>query len=65
MLLWDYNIVNSIVAFVLPPHASRSQIDKLKSNAKYYLWHDAYLWRFGTGQVIHQCVPDHEIHSIL
>ena len=37
---WFANIVNFIDAFVLPPHASRSQIDKLKSDAKYYVWDD-------------------------
>ena len=34
---WFANIVNFIVASVVPSHASRSQIDKLKSDAKYYV----------------------------
>jgi len=62
---WFADIVNFIVPFVVPPHASRSQIDKLKSDAKYYVWDDPYLWRFGSDQVIRRCVPDHEIWSIL
>jgi len=62
---WFSDIVNFIVAFVIPPIASKSQIDKLKSDAKYYVWNDRYLWRFGSDQVIHRCVPDHEIQSIL
>jgi len=40
---WFADIVNFIVSYVLPPHASRSQIDKLKSHAKYYVWDDPYL----------------------
>jgi len=57
--------VNFIVASILPPHASRSQIDKLKSNATYYVWDDPHLWRFGSDQVIRKCVPNHKIQSIL
>jgi len=37
---WFVDIVNFIVAFVVPPHVSRSQIDKLKSDEKYYVWDD-------------------------
>ena len=61
---WFANIVNFIVASIVPPHASRTQIDKLKSDAKYYVWDDPYLWRLGSDQVICRCVPDHDIHSI-
>ena len=61
------NVVNFIVASVLPLHASRSQINKLKSDAKYYVLDDPYLWRFSSNQVICKCVCmiDHEIQSIL
>ncbi|XP_050908412.1 uncharacterized protein LOC127122044 [Lathyrus oleraceus] len=45
--------------------ASRPQIHKLKSDAKYYVWDDPYLWKFGSDQVIRRCVPDYEIASIL
>ena len=46
-------------------HRMHLGIDKLKSDAKYYVWDDPYLWRFGSDQVIRRCVPDHEIQSIL
>ena len=62
---WLVDIVNFIVASVVPPHASRSQIDNLKSDAKYYVWDNRYLWRFGSDQVIRWCVPNHEIQYIL
>jgi len=45
---WFADIAKSIVPSVVLPHASRSQIDKLKSDAKYYVWDDPYLWRFGS-----------------
>ena len=62
---WFTDIVNFIVAYVVPPHASRSQINKLKSDVKYYVWDGPYLWRFGSDQVICKCVLDPEIQSIL
>jgi len=49
---WFVDIVNFIVASIVPPHASRFQIDILKSDVKYYVWDDPYLWRFGSDQVI-------------
>ena len=45
---WFVDIVNFTVASILPLHASKSQIDKLKSDAKYYVWDDSYLCRFGS-----------------
>ena len=62
---WFADIVNFLVAGVFPTGASRSQIHKLKSDAKYYVWGDLYLWKFGSDQVIRRCVPDYEIESIL
>ncbi|CAJ2668596.1 unnamed protein product [Trifolium pratense] len=62
---WFADIVNFLVAGVFPTGASRSQVLKLKSDAKYYVWDDPYLWKFGSDQVIRRCVPDNEIESIL
>ena len=53
---WFVDIMNFIVAYVVPPHASRSQINKLKSDAKYYVWNNSYLWRFGSDQDPQVCV---------
>nr|KYP57122.1 Retrovirus-related Pol polyprotein from transposon 17.6 [Cajanus cajan] len=62
---WFANIVNYLVVFVFPPLASRAQIDKLKSDAKHYVWDDPYLWKLCSDQVIRRCLPDHEINSVL
>jgi len=35
---WFANIVNYLVASVFPPLASKAQTDKIKSNAKHYIW---------------------------
>ena len=53
---WFADIVNYLVASVFPPLASKAQRDKLKSDAKYYLLEDPYLWRFCSDQVIRRCI---------
>ena len=62
---WFANIVNFLVASVFPPLASRAQIAKIKSDAKYYMWDDPFLWKLCNDQVIRRCIPDHEIESVL
>ena len=37
--------MNYLVASVFPPLASKAQIDKIKSDAKHYIWDDPYLWK--------------------
>uniref|UniRef100_A0A151UHB5 Retrovirus-related Pol polyprotein from transposon opus n=1 Tax=Cajanus cajan TaxID=3821 RepID=A0A151UHB5_CAJCA len=62
---WFANIVNYFVTSVFPPFAFIFQIDKLKSDAKYYVWDDPFLWKLCSDQVIRRCIPDHEIQSVL
>nr|KYP75160.1 Retrovirus-related Pol polyprotein from transposon 17.6 [Cajanus cajan] len=62
---WFANNVNYLVASIFPPLESRAQIDKLKSDAKHYVWDDPYLWNLCSDQVIRRCFPDQEIDSVL
>ena len=62
---WFANIVNYLIASVFPPLASKAQNDKIKSDAKHYIWDDPYLWKLCSDQVIRRCIPDHEIDSVL
>ena len=62
---WFAEIANYLVAGVTPAHFTRAQIDKLKSDSKYYVWDDPYLWKFCSDQVIRRCVLDSEFESIL
>jgi len=39
---WFADIVNYLVSTVVPKNFSKSQANKLKSDAKYYLWDDPY-----------------------
>ena len=49
---WFANIVNYLVAFVFPPFASKAQNDKIKSDAKHYIWDYPYLWKLCSDQVL-------------
>ncbi|RDX66127.1 Retrovirus-related Pol polyprotein from transposon 17.6, partial [Mucuna pruriens] len=46
-----------------PPEASRSYKEKIRSEAKYYVWDDPYLWRLCSDKIIRRCIPDTEINS--
>ncbi|RDY08462.1 gag-pol, partial [Mucuna pruriens] len=62
---WFPDICNFIVASQFPPKVSRLYKEKIKSDAKYYIWDDSYLWQRGGDQVIRRCIPDSEISSVL
>jgi len=62
---WFGNIVNYLTASLFPPLASKAQCDKLKSDARYYIWDDPYLWKMCSDQVTRRCILDHEIDSVL
>ncbi|XP_015970827.1 uncharacterized protein LOC107494291 [Arachis duranensis] len=62
---WYALIANYLVSRTFPPNFSKHQKDKLKSESKYYIWDDPYLWRCGAKQIIRRRVPQSEIQSIL
>ncbi|XP_027364478.1 uncharacterized protein LOC113871585, partial [Abrus precatorius] len=58
---WYADIVNFLAAGVFPTDAPKAKKDKIRSDAKHYVWDDPYLWKFCSDQVIRRCVPDEEI----
>ncbi|XP_027351232.1 uncharacterized protein LOC113862341 [Abrus precatorius] len=62
---WYADIVNFLVAGAFPAGAPKAKKDKIRSDAKHYVWDDPYLWKFCSDQVIRRCVLDEEIPSIL
>jgi hypothetical protein len=62
---WYADIVNFMVTKEFPPGITRSQRDKIKKEAKRYVWDEPYLWKYGADQVIRRCVEHHEVQSIL
>ncbi|CAN6723525.1 unnamed protein product [Malus baccata var. baccata] len=62
---WYADIVNFLVSKRIPSEFTRHQRDKLKHDARFYVWDDLYLWKFCPDQIIRRCVHDSECHSIL
>ncbi|CAN6711701.1 unnamed protein product [Malus baccata var. baccata] len=62
---WYADFVNYLASKVIPSEFNKNQRDKLKHDARNYVWDDPYLWKYGSDQIIRRCVHDSEIHSIL
>ncbi|RDY01982.1 Retrovirus-related Pol polyprotein from transposon 17.6, partial [Mucuna pruriens] len=62
---WYTDICNYVATSRFPPKASRAYKDKTKSNVKYYIWDDPYLWRLCNDKIIRKCTPNTETNSVL
>ena len=62
---WYADICNFMVTGKFPPELTRSQRDKIKKEARRYIWDEPYLWKHCADQVIRRCVEEHEVQSIL
>ncbi|KAH9768606.1 hypothetical protein KPL71_011668 [Citrus sinensis] len=62
---WYADIVNYLVTRTIPKEITRAQKAKIKSDAKYYVWDEPYLWKHCSDQVIRRCVPETEFTYIL
>ncbi|XLR23428.1 hypothetical protein S83_051328, partial [Arachis hypogaea] len=49
---WYAPVANYLVSHTFPPNFTKHQRDKLKSESKYFIWDDLYLWRCGADQSI-------------
>ncbi|XP_073153040.1 uncharacterized protein [Henckelia pumila] len=65
VLPWYAHIVNYLVTKGFPSEFSKAQRDKVRSDAKYFVWNDPYLWKHCADQVIQRCVPASEVIPIL
>jgi hypothetical protein len=62
---WYAHLVNYLVSGQFPPIFNKAQKDRLRSEARYYVWDDPYLWKHCSDQVIRRCLPDNEVTSVL
>ncbi|KAL2252614.1 UNVERIFIED_CONTAM: Retrovirus-related Pol polyprotein from transposon 17.6 [Sesamum indicum] len=62
---WYADLVNFLATNALPNDLSRAKREKIRSDAKYYVWDDPYLWKYCSDQIIRRCVPESEVTSIL
>ncbi|RDY12398.1 Retrovirus-related Pol polyprotein, partial [Mucuna pruriens] len=54
---WFADICNFVATSQFPPEASRTYKEKIRSDAKYYVWDDPYLWRLCSDKIISRCIP--------
>ncbi|CAN6586205.1 unnamed protein product [Malus baccata var. baccata] len=62
---WYADLVNYLVSKHVPSELLKHQCDKLKKEARFYVWDDPYLWKYCPDQVICRCVHDSEFNAIL
>ena len=62
---WYADICNYLVTEKFPPGYTRAQKDKVKKEAKRYVWDEPYLWKYCADQMIRRCVQKSEVPSIL
>ncbi|CAN6711744.1 unnamed protein product [Malus baccata var. baccata] len=62
---WYADLVNYLVSKQVPHTLNKSQRDKLKHDARFYVWDDPYVWKYCPYQIVRRCVPNSEFNSIL
>jgi len=62
---WFADLVNFKVCGVLPPGLSHQQKKKFFSDAKYYVWKEALLYKLCRDWVYRRCLPNDEVQSVL
>ncbi|CAN6580954.1 unnamed protein product [Malus baccata var. baccata] len=62
---WYADLVNYLVTKQVPHTLNKSQHDKLKHDARFYVWDDPYVWKYCPYQIVKRCVPNSEFNSIL
>ncbi|CAN6704221.1 unnamed protein product [Malus baccata var. baccata] len=62
---WYADLVNYLVSKHVPSELLKHRCDKLKKEARFYVWDDPYLWKYCPDQVIRRCVHDSEFNAIL
>ena len=43
---WYADLVNYLVSKQVPSNLNKHQRDKLKNEARFYVWDDPYLWKY-------------------
>ena len=57
---WYADILNYLTRAIMPPEWNYQQKRKLRTYARFYIWHDPSLFRRGEDQIIKRCVPEAE-----
>jgi len=64
-VLWYADIVNLMVSGLFPPGVSTHQKQKLRHDARFYLWDEPFLFKQGPDQVVQRCIAENEVMQVL
>ena len=64
-LPWYADIVNYLACGVVPSEFTSQQKRKLRTDSRYYIWDDPFLFKRGADMIIRKCVPETEQGKIL
>ena len=64
-LPWYADIVNYLACGVVPSEFTSQQKRKLRTDSRYYIWDDPFLFKRGTDMIIRKCVSETEQGKIL
>ncbi|KAM1643932.1 hypothetical protein ACFX2K_013699 [Malus domestica] len=62
---WYADLVNYLVTKQVPSTLDKYKCDKLRNDARFYVWDNLYLWKYCPDQIIRRCVHNSEFNSIL
>ncbi|CAN6547062.1 unnamed protein product [Malus baccata var. baccata] len=62
---WYADLINYLVTKQVPSTLDKYKCDKLRNDARFYVWDDPYLWKYYPDQIICRCVHNSEFNSIL
>ncbi|KAM1510080.1 hypothetical protein EV1_018924 [Malus domestica] len=62
---WYADLVNYLVSKQVLRTLTKHQCDKLRKDARFYLWDDPYLWKYCSNQILRRCVHDSEFLLII
>ena len=62
---WYADIANYLVTRTFPPSMPKARRDKLKHDARFFVWDDPYLWKQCNDLIIRRCIPENETSQIL
>ncbi|CAN6560284.1 unnamed protein product [Malus baccata var. baccata] len=62
---WYADLVNYLASKVIPSEFNKNQRDKLKYDARNYVWDDPYLWKYCSDQIIRRMLELFALHLIV
>ena len=62
---WFGDIANFKVSNYIPHGWTHQQRKKLLSNAKFFVWDEPFLFKWGIDGLLHRCVLEEDVASIL